>query len=181
MFFLPEVDDEVLVAFLDGDINCPYVIGALWNSTDTPPLTNEDGKNNLRKIRSRSGHEITLNDESGKEKVEIKSKGGHTILLDDENKKVQLQDSSGNNSIVIDANANSVAITGKSAVSIKSDTKIELVVGGNKITIESSSITIQSLGQMNIKGSQLTAEGSGLAEVKTGGMLTLKGSMTKIN
>ena len=52
--FLPEIEDEVLVAFEQGDVNFPYVIGALWNSSDRPPETNADGRNDVRKIRSRS-------------------------------------------------------------------------------------------------------------------------------
>jgi len=36
-WFIPQVDDEVLVAFLHGDINKPVVIGCLWNGKDRPP------------------------------------------------------------------------------------------------------------------------------------------------
>jgi len=50
IFFLPEVDDEVLVAFENGDINQPYVIGSLWNGVDVPPETNSDGKNDVKLI-----------------------------------------------------------------------------------------------------------------------------------
>jgi uncharacterized protein involved in type VI secretion and phage assembly len=48
--FLPEVDDEVLVAFEHGDMRFPYVLGALWNGQDAPPVTNSDGTNNVRMI-----------------------------------------------------------------------------------------------------------------------------------
>jgi uncharacterized protein involved in type VI secretion and phage assembly len=65
MFFLPEVDDEVLVAFEHGRPEYAYVLGALWNGKDTPPTANADGKNNLRMLRSRSGHEIVLDDTVG--------------------------------------------------------------------------------------------------------------------
>jgi uncharacterized protein involved in type VI secretion and phage assembly len=71
-YFLPELDDEVLVAFEHGDVRFPYIIGSLWNGKDKPPASNTDGKNNLRLIRSRSGHVIKLNDEDGKETVAIK-------------------------------------------------------------------------------------------------------------
>ena len=54
-YFLPEVDDQVLVAFEHGDIRRPYVLGALWHRAAPPPETNADGKNNKRLIRSRSG------------------------------------------------------------------------------------------------------------------------------
>jgi uncharacterized protein involved in type VI secretion and phage assembly len=82
---LPENGDEVLVAFEHGDVHHPYILGALWNSEDTPPETNSDGKNNIRKIKSRSGHELIFCDdgEGQKEKVELHTKAGHKILLDD--------------------------------------------------------------------------------------------------
>ncbi|MCM0593896.1 MAG: phage baseplate assembly protein V [Gloeotrichia echinulata DEX184] len=60
IYFLPEVNDEVLVIFEQGDVRFPYIIGSLWNGKDIPPLTNEDGKNNVRLIKSRSGHVIRL-------------------------------------------------------------------------------------------------------------------------
>ena len=82
-FFLPEVGDEVIVAFDHGDINFPYVLGVLWNGQNKPPSKNDDGQNNIRMLKSRSGHKITFSDEDGAEKVEIRSKSGHTILLDD--------------------------------------------------------------------------------------------------
>ena len=79
-FFLPEVNDEVLVAFEHGDINMPYVIGSLWNGVDKPLETNSDGKNNVRVIKSRSGHIIRLNDKDGEEKIEIIDKSKKTVL-----------------------------------------------------------------------------------------------------
>ena len=81
-YFLPEVDDEVLVAFEHGSPSFPYVLGALWNGKDVPPTTKDDGKNNLRMIKSRSGHVIKLNDEDGKETVEIVDKKGNSIVID---------------------------------------------------------------------------------------------------
>ena len=61
--FLPEVDDAVIVAFVEGDMDYPYILGALWNSKDTSPEPNQDGKNNIRKIKSRSGHEFIFGDD----------------------------------------------------------------------------------------------------------------------
>ena len=53
-YFLPEVGDEVLVAFERGDLRFPYVLGSLWNGKDKPPSTNDDGKNDVRMIHSRA-------------------------------------------------------------------------------------------------------------------------------
>jgi len=52
-YFLPEVGDEVLVAFEHGDIRRPFVIGSMWNSDATPPYDNKNGENNIRAFKSR--------------------------------------------------------------------------------------------------------------------------------
>lgn len=67
-FTLPEVEDTVLVVFMAGDINHPIVIGGMWNQVDKPPEVNENGKNDFRFIKSRSGHRF-LFDDSDKTKV----------------------------------------------------------------------------------------------------------------
>ena len=121
-FFLPEIGDEVLVAFEHGDINYPYVIGALWNGIDTPPETNHNGDNNIRKIRSRSGHEIVFNDKEKGEQVVIHTNSGHTILLDDSNgsEKIEIKDKTGSNRIVIDSVQNNITVKSQMTLNIKS-------------------------------------------------------------
>ncbi|MDS4077237.1 MAG: phage baseplate assembly protein V [Candidatus Accumulibacter sp.] len=81
-WFIPEVGDEVLVAFTAGDPRWPVVIGALWNGVDAPPET-MDSSNNLRSVTSRSGHKLTFDDTAGAEKVVVETQGGHTLTLDD--------------------------------------------------------------------------------------------------
>jgi uncharacterized protein involved in type VI secretion and phage assembly len=113
-YFLPEVDDEVLVSFDHGDIHHPYVIGSLWNGKDRPPETNKDGKNNIRTIKSRSGHKIIFNDETRKEKLEIHTRSGHKIILDDSTSgpKIEVKDKR-NNSILIDSMRDTISIQAK--------------------------------------------------------------------
>jgi len=63
-YVLPDVGDTVYVVFIAGDINHPVVIGGQWNKTDTPPETNENGKNDFRFIKSRAGHRLQFEDTS---------------------------------------------------------------------------------------------------------------------
>lgn len=68
---IPEIDDEVLVAFVHGDFNHAIVLGSVYNGQDTPPYANEDGDNNLRVFQSRSGHRLTFDDTAGAERIEL--------------------------------------------------------------------------------------------------------------
>ena len=165
-FFLPEVDDEVLVAFEHGNVGKPYVIGALWNGVDAPVRDNADGKNNQRVIRSRAGHEFILNDEAGKEQVEIKTKAGHQFLLDDTSgsEKISIVDKSGDNKIEIDSAQNSIAISAKT-----------------KITLKAPTVEITADTEMTVKSAKVEITSDGPAKLESSAMLTIKGSMVKIN
>jgi len=145
-FFLPEVGDEVLVAFEQGDAEHPYILGAVWNGQDKPPADNGDGKNNLRKLRSRSGHEILFDDnaEAKQEKIVIKTNGGHIITLDDSSgqEKIEIKDNTENNSIIIDSKQNSIAIESAMKLSIKS--QIIEIEAQNMMTIKANAtLTLQ--------------------------------------
>lgn len=144
VYFLPEVDDRVLVAFEHGDVRFPYIIGALWTADQKPPETNDDGKNNKRTLKSRSGHLIRLDDTDGAEKIEI---------IDKSNK----------NSIVINTADNTITITADADIKITSSGgKLEL--GGKDVEITSQAglkihasgtMDITSDAQLNIKGSMV--------------------------
>jgi len=153
MVFIPEVNDEVIVAFEQGDMNRPYVLGSLWNGEDTPPETNSDGRNNIRKIRSRSGHEIIFddNDASRQEKLEIHTNAGHTILLNDASgqEKIEIKDKTGNNSIKFDSVQNSIDIESSVKLKIKSR-MIEIESEGTMSLKANATLTIQgALVQIN--------------------------------
>src|SRR5215475_3124836 len=80
-YFLPEVDDEVLVAFEHGSLEHPYVLGSLWNGKDKPHENNSDGKNDNRTIKSRSGHVFRLRDSDNDARIEIIDKTGSNKIV----------------------------------------------------------------------------------------------------
>jgi uncharacterized protein involved in type VI secretion and phage assembly len=96
-WFIPDVDDEVLVAFEGGDPRRPCVIGALWNGVDAPPESMDAAGNNFRKLlRSRNGVVITLDDQDGQEKLVLQTPGGQSLTLRDGPGSVEIADSNGN-------------------------------------------------------------------------------------
>src|SRR5712691_2421522 len=140
MYFLPEVEDEVLVAFEHGDVRFPYVLGALWNGQDAPPAKNDNGKNNLRVIKSRSGHLIRLNDEDGKETIEIVDKQKNSIVFDTANNTITITTSK---DITLAAAQGTIKLEAQK-IEIKSsaETKIEAGAG----------LDLKASATMNIKG-----------------------------
>lgn len=96
-WFVPDVDDEVLLAFEGGDPRRPYVLGALWNGSDSPPESMDGaGRNNLKVLRSRNGVKITLDDSPGQESCVVETPGGQRITLKDGPGSVEVVDSNGN-------------------------------------------------------------------------------------
>ena len=96
-WFIPDVDDEVLVAFEAGDPRRPYVVGGLWNGSDAPPESMDGaGKNYQKVLRSRNGVKITLDDRTGQEKLILETPGGQKLTLKDGPGTVEIVDSNGN-------------------------------------------------------------------------------------
>jgi uncharacterized protein involved in type VI secretion and phage assembly len=139
-YFLPEVEDEVLVVFEQGDVRFPYVIGALWNGKEKPPAKNEDGKNNIRVIKSRSGHVIRLNDEDGKEKIEIIDSKNNSIIFD-----------TANNTITIKTDKNITLSAAKGTIKLEAK-NIEIKSSSNTKIEANSGMDIQAKNTTNIKG-----------------------------
>ncbi len=113
---LPEIDDEVLVGFEHGDIHRPFIIGGLWNGSDSPPEKVGDavggGKVRLRTIKTRTGHQLQFIEESkgsSQAGITIKTAGGHEVVINDSDRSITLS-STGNLNIKaignIDINAN---------------------------------------------------------------------------
>lgn len=156
-FFLPEVGDEVLVAFEHGDIHRPYVIGALWNGNAKPPFDNADGNNNLRFIKSRSGHLIRLDDTENAEKIEI-------------------IDKTGNNSITIDSKENTIMIESAKDVIIQAPQ--------GRISFSAQNIEITSTAVMKLEAQtkqQTTLDKASANLTIKGKMVNIKGEMVNIN
>lgn len=141
LYCLPEVNDEVLVAFEHGMVEFPYILGALWNGKDKPPESNDDGKNNMRTLKSRSGHIIRLDDTEGAEKIEI-------------------IDKSEANSIVVDTANNALTITADSDITIQSSNG-KLILSGQGVEITSGAeIKVEASQNMDLKaGPQLNIKG----------------------
>jgi uncharacterized protein involved in type VI secretion and phage assembly len=130
-WFVPDTDDEVLVAFEGGDTRRPYVIGALWNGTDSPPASMDGaGKNYKKVLRSRNGVKVTLDDQDGQEKFVAETPGGQKVTLKDGPGAVEIVDSNGNS---VKLEASGVTITASAKVTINAGT---MVISAGMVTVD---------------------------------------------
>ncbi len=194
-FFLPEVNDEVLLAFEHGDVHRPYMIGALWNKKDKPPLSPDDaigsdGKVKQRIIRSTSGHIILLEDTPNAQKIVINSQGGHVVTLDDTQNRgnitlqsaaghtvvlddkpggeqILVKDKSGQNKIVINSVQNAITVESQGDISIKAKT---------------ANVNIEAMANMSLKSTgQMSLQATGPLSIKSSAVVQIQGSLVKIN
>lgn len=127
-WFIPDVDDEVLVAFEGGNPHRPYVVGALWNGADAPPES-MDADNNLKSILSRTGIRITMDDTSGAVKLTLKTPGGHSLVFDDGGTSITATDSSGN---TVKMESSGITITSSAKVTVNAST---MEVNASMVTV----------------------------------------------
>jgi uncharacterized protein involved in type VI secretion and phage assembly len=170
-YSIPEIDDEVLVGFENGDPDQPVVIGALWNGKDMPPPDAPEAENNIKLFTTKSGNLIKFTDTGGSEEILVTQKDGK-------------------NKIVLGLSGPSITLESEGDISIK----------GKTITLESTSgdvsfksggkLTHESTGDLQIKaGMNLKAEGSmnlelkggTMAKLEGGAMTEIKGAIVKIN
>jgi uncharacterized protein involved in type VI secretion and phage assembly len=145
-YFVPEVDDEVLVAFRDGDLKHPYVVGYLWSDPKArPPEAGPDARRST--LRSRSGHRITFDEGKGHESLSIVSAKGHCVVLGDSDSAadVELRIAGGKVVVTLDG------ATG--AVSIRAD-KTDGV-----ISLEAANIRLEATNGLSLHGQSVDIKG----------------------
>lgn len=158
-FFRPEVDDEVIVGFINGDLLNPVVLGMVHSSAKpTPQAITAD--NNEKGYISRSEMKIVFDDD--KPSLTIETPAGKKIVIDDDDGSMTMEDENGNKIVL-----NSDGIT------IESASDLNLTASGD-VNIEGVNIT--GTAQATFKG-----DGSGGAELVSSATVKVEGSLVQIN
>ena len=176
IFLMPGIDDIVLVAYLEGDPNCPYVIGGTWNQDSAAPYTVTDGKNFNFSIKTPGGSELLFYDEKDKEYILLNTPKKAEFRVDDEQKTASFTDPEKKNSISLNWEKGELTVT--------ADQKITFTAGKASITMEGSGkITIKADNEVNIESAAINSKASNASkvtgssvEVSASGKLTLKGA-----
>ncbi|MBD1846399.1 phage tail protein [Cyanobacteria bacterium FACHB-63] len=165
-YALPEIDDRVLVAFEQGLVDRPFVLGSFWGFGNKPPEKNENEHNDIRLIRSRSGHQITLDDTQGEEKITV-------------------SDQSGRNKIVIDVSNNKMTLIAEQEIEIQAKQKIAFNSGGDFLIECAGQFELKAGGNSKMSADanhiQLQASPADLNLSKTGATLKYSGAEVSLN
>lgn len=131
-WFIPDVDDEVLIAFEAGDARFPFVVGGLWNGNDAPPEEMDgSGENNLKTLKTRSGVMIQIDDSSGQEQLLLETPGGQRMRLKDGAGAVEIEDSNGN-SVKLES----------AGITVNASAKV--TINGSVVEISAGSVTVNA-------------------------------------
>ena len=197
VYFPPQVDDLVVLAYLDDDPHRPVMLGAIWNTETTPPFTIQDGKVEDFAIRTPQKIDLVLHDEKDKQTVTLTMPSGAVLQLNDEAQSATLKDKNGDNALLMNFKDGEIELKAKTKLTLSAgDTKITLESSGNmtlergknmtlkagaKLAAEAPTIEEKASGQMNLKGAAVQIKSDGTMDVSATGPATLKGAIVKIN
>lgn len=188
MYCLPEIGDEVVVAFENGNINKAYVVGSIFKN-DSQVLNDNFSEENYKKVfLTKSGNKILIEDEEDKQKIVVSTKEGHSISLDDENNNIFLKDKEQKNIIKINSENGTIDIMSENKFIINiNGIKIEMLGDSKKIMIKCDDIDIDT-SKLNIKSNDikvktttLNIDASSSAKISSSGLTQIKGSTVKLN
>ena len=202
-YFLPEIGDQVLVAFEEGIIDRPYIIGCIQRTTDKFLKKSVEEKNIHKRIVTRHGSSIEFEDIPGdakddlgdgtKDKIKIYTPDqAHAITLDNEKKLIEIHDKENNAQIEMKTENGDITIKAARKITLKAGDNITVVLNGSsdsgKITVKYADLTISSSGKveasatqkMSLSGASFTAEAQGLMKLSANGAAQIEGTPIKI-
>jgi len=142
-FFVPEKGDEVLVAFIHGDMRMPIILGGLYNGEDKPPTDRQKDKDQ-KLIRTKAGHELLFDDSEKERRLKVTTAGNHVLDLDDKDKKVFVKTAQGH-ALTLDDGAGTVTLETAGGQTITLDANQgKATVKATQVAVQATSVTVDA-------------------------------------
>lgn len=194
-YFIPEVGDQVLLVFEQGNIEKPYVIGCIPKDDNKFLVKAIDENNQYKKIITKNGNSIIFEDnkegEGEKDKVEIiTAKQEHSVLLDNEKKQITIADKAGDNRIVIKTEAGHMEIRAQKKLVINIGDNISLTFNGNNGSVKlecdkfdvkaGNGIVMESNSSVKLSGTNVIIDATSSFKANSSGTAVVKGTPLKL-
>ena len=189
-YVVPEINDTVLVGFIGGSLKKPFLLGSLYPADSSLVKQQMDKTNSNKYLETKGGIKVALDDTGSKQAVTVETPQGIKVSLDDGKDQIILQDKTGKNKIEMDLKKGEISIIAKSKITLKAgQSSIELAATPGQVKVNSGKVNLAAKQTMDIqgqvstkmKGGNLALEGTQMAELKSTGIVSVKGSMAKIN
>ena len=174
-FYVPEIDDEVILGFFNDDPTHPVVLGSLYSSKNPPPhaLTAD---NNIKGFLSRERLRLECDEE--KKSILIETPAGNRVVLNEEEKSIRVEDQNGNTMTLSESG---IAIASQKDIEIRAGGKIDIAATGPISVKSDDDVSVEGVNIEQTAQAEFTAQGSASAEVSSSGQTTVKGAMVMIN
>jgi uncharacterized protein involved in type VI secretion and phage assembly len=166
---LPEVGDEVLVGFEHGDFDAPYVMGGLFNGKDkmpklsVEPVDANSGEIGVRAFVSRTGHKLEYIDDSQQKDGIVLATGDGKLMLK------------------LDKKTQMIELTSSKGVKVKADNGVSVDAGTGPLELKGQSVSVKGTTGVKVEGATVSVAAQGQAELTASGVVTVRGSIVKIN
>lgn len=165
-FFRPEIDDEVIVGFVNDDPRDAIVLGHLHSSASPAPVTAED-TNHIKGFYTRENMRLFFDDE--KKTITIDTPAGNKIVIDEDTTSITIEDQNANKITLEPAG---ITMDSPKEINVKAGTAMNIEAGA-ALSIKGASVAIEAQSSLEAKGAIAKLEASGIMEVK--------GSLVKLN
>jgi uncharacterized protein involved in type VI secretion and phage assembly len=194
-YFYPEVGDQVLVVFEQGNIERAFIIGSVPKANSSFMSKAFDEKNQKKRIVTRNGNTIDILDkeegEGDNDKITITtSKSLHKFELDNEKKKILISDKDGENKIEMKTENGQMEIFAKQKLTIKVGDNIKVIMNGSNGTVQiestkvkvdaSNSVELKSNNRVSLEGGNVSVSGNSMLKLKSGGPVSVEGTPIKL-
>lgn len=201
--WLPEEGDEVVVAFEHGDVNFPFIIGSVHHGKAKPPVP-QNKDNNIKLLKTRSGHTLSFDDKKGDERIRlVDSSGKQHVEIDVKNKRIVIESESGDltlrapsGTLTLDCKkldiraSESAVLESKGPLTFRAAKKTSLEVraelsisAAQAVSLESQSqgISLKASTALKAQAAQLELKSSGPGSLEASANLIVKGAKVMIN
>jgi uncharacterized protein involved in type VI secretion and phage assembly len=189
VFLMPEIGDEVVIAFVDGNIHNPFIIGSTYKNNSQLPGDYADKDNYKKAFVTKGKSKVLFSDAPDEQSIEVSTEKGHRFRLDDKKNQMVLSDKDGKNSVVFS--------TENGLLEIKVERKLTIDVNGTRLILDGDSgrVTVkcnqldfsadQSItmktGSFKLDGSSVNIKASGAVSLGADGVAEIKGKILKLN